>query len=287
MVDQTVAHDLVCTDAGSPIAPRSPNAERNAEIIRRRKDGQWPRQIADEMGLPSKSIVIGVCNRAGLAVPGAYRIAAEEYRAGLPPNPPKPVRTRRQISNARVQSMRRHWDGLGSAAYIPFATRVAVVADHLAGLSLFKTARKHDVARGSVMNWLKRQEVVAAARPIADKIRAEKAAAKQRAAEFFAAQKAEQEARQAAINAPILAQLSGRVLAMCEAYLKPGGTLQSVGDTFGVTRERVRQIIAPAVRAGLVKDGKTLRPSKAGLPTGRPRGRPSWKWAEHRGAWVA
>jgi hypothetical protein len=273
---------------GTTASHSSGNAERNAEIVRRRKDGQWPRQIADEMGLPSKNIVIGVCNRAGLAVPGAYRIAAEEYRAGLPPNPPKPVRTRRQISNARVQSMRRHWDGLGSAAYIPFAIRVSVVADHLAGLSAYKTARKHGVAIGSVRNWLRRPEVVAAAQPIADKIAAEKIAAKQRAAEFFAAQKAEQEAREAAVNGAILAQLSGRVLAMCEAYLKPAGTLQSVGDAYGVTRERVRQIIAPAVRAGLIKDGKRLRPATASQPSGRPRGRqPKFNWAEHLGAWVA
>lgn len=47
----------------------TPNAERNAEIVRRRKAGQLPRQIAAEMGL-SKNVVIGVTNRAGLSQSG-------------------------------------------------------------------------------------------------------------------------------------------------------------------------------------------------------------------------
>jgi hypothetical protein len=42
------------------------NEERNAEIIRRRKAGEWPRAIARSMGL-SPNAVIGVCNRAGLS----------------------------------------------------------------------------------------------------------------------------------------------------------------------------------------------------------------------------
>ena len=41
------------------------NEARNAEIIRRRKAGEWPTDIAKAMGL-SRNVVIGVCNRAGL-----------------------------------------------------------------------------------------------------------------------------------------------------------------------------------------------------------------------------
>lgn len=41
-------------------------AERNAEIRRRRLDGQGPLQIAREMGVSSNA-VLGVCYRAGLS----------------------------------------------------------------------------------------------------------------------------------------------------------------------------------------------------------------------------
>ena len=41
------------------------NAERNAEIIRRRSAGELPYQIAEALGV-TRNTVIGVCNRAGL-----------------------------------------------------------------------------------------------------------------------------------------------------------------------------------------------------------------------------
>jgi len=42
------------------------NTERNAEIVRLRKAGCWPADIAKTMGITRKA-VIGVCYRAGLA----------------------------------------------------------------------------------------------------------------------------------------------------------------------------------------------------------------------------
>ena len=53
----------------------SPNVERNAEIIRRRKAGEYPRQIAKAMGL-TRNVVIGVCHRAGLQAPDGQRTMA-------------------------------------------------------------------------------------------------------------------------------------------------------------------------------------------------------------------
>lgn len=41
------------------------NAERNAEIIRRRRRGDYPWQIGEALGI-SRLVVIGVCNRAGI-----------------------------------------------------------------------------------------------------------------------------------------------------------------------------------------------------------------------------
>lgn len=45
------------------------NEVRNAVIIRMRKDGAMPREIAKALGV-SKNVVIGVTNRAGLSVSG-------------------------------------------------------------------------------------------------------------------------------------------------------------------------------------------------------------------------
>jgi hypothetical protein len=42
--------------------------ERNKEIIRRRRKGEMPRQIAKAMGI-SRNVVIGVCFRADLSAP--------------------------------------------------------------------------------------------------------------------------------------------------------------------------------------------------------------------------
>ena len=42
------------------------NSLRNAEIIRRRKAGEWPAEISRSMGL-GRNTVIGVCYRAGLS----------------------------------------------------------------------------------------------------------------------------------------------------------------------------------------------------------------------------
>lgn len=42
-----------------------PNTERNAEIIRRRRAGEFPTDIAKALGV-SRNAVIGVCHKAGL-----------------------------------------------------------------------------------------------------------------------------------------------------------------------------------------------------------------------------
>lgn len=63
----------------------SPNPNRNAEIIRRRTAGEWPRAIAKDMGL-TPNTVIGVCNRAGLSGAAGKALCAHgeaHFRAKL------------------------------------------------------------------------------------------------------------------------------------------------------------------------------------------------------------
>jgi hypothetical protein len=58
------------------------NAERNAEIVRRRLAGEAPRQMAREMGI-SHNVVAGVLNRAGIVINplgGWHLVVDEEVR---------------------------------------------------------------------------------------------------------------------------------------------------------------------------------------------------------------
>jgi transposase len=75
----------------------SANDERNAEIIRRRKAGEWPRAIAKDMGL-SHNVVIGVCNRAGLCDAGWGRTATRPARGE--------AHGSAKLTNAQVQAIR-------------------------------------------------------------------------------------------------------------------------------------------------------------------------------------
>lgn len=51
------------------------NEARNAEIIERRKRGEWPSEIRRAMGL-SRNVVAGALNRAGLCDPDVDRTIA-------------------------------------------------------------------------------------------------------------------------------------------------------------------------------------------------------------------
>lgn len=82
-------------------ATRERFPERNAEIVRRRKAGEWPRAIARSMGI-SHNVVIGVCNRAGLSGPAGH------------------MECRRKLSAADVAVIRRD--------YLPFDPKAGASA---------------------------------------------------------------------------------------------------------------------------------------------------------------
>lgn len=48
------------------------NAERNADIVRRRQAGAWPTEIAKALGM-TRNAVLGVLNRAGMCSPDTPR----------------------------------------------------------------------------------------------------------------------------------------------------------------------------------------------------------------------
>ena len=79
------------------------------------------------------------------------------------------------------------------------------------------------------------------------------------------------EAARAAYNAPILAKLPDRTRAVCDAYLRVG-SFRLVAEQFGLSSERIRQIVAPALLSGLDM-GKPLKIAKHYIPNGRGHGR--------------
>jgi transcriptional regulator with XRE-family HTH domain len=101
--------------------PASPNAERNAEIIRRRLAGEWPADIAEALDL-TRNAVIGVCNRAGLAERNRENRAvarARERRRGAGPR-------HRKLSASEIATIQALYRGRGGPTQEAIAQRFGV-----------------------------------------------------------------------------------------------------------------------------------------------------------------
>jgi DNA-binding CsgD family transcriptional regulator len=215
---------------GRPAKPLPPRVakvgsvkERNAEIAKRFAAGETAPQLAHAFSLTPQSVWNILC------------------LAG--------VRRGQQPSRKGV--------AVGERVY-PRSVQLTAVAAVLAGAS-YKTAAqtagcRHQIIRKS---WMKDAGLVAEARGIAEAATAKaRAAAEQRFAERRAAENARRE-KMDAWNAGILARLPVRHADIIRTYFELG-TLQLAGDRFGITRERVRQIVAKAEAKGLIRDWRVF-----------------------------
>jgi hypothetical protein len=111
--------------------PRT-NAERDAEIIRRRKAGEWPTEIARELGL-TRNTVIGALNRAGMCSADVDRSAIAK-RFNPPPlrgdQHPAAKLTASEVAAIRREFKPRDPDFGGSA----LAARYGVHPCHLSAI---------------------------------------------------------------------------------------------------------------------------------------------------------
>lgn len=92
------------------------NEARNAEIIRLRKSGIWPRDIAKQMGL-TKNVVIGVCFRAGLG----------DYQGALQQRPKGERHYKAKLTEEDVREIRRR----SGESYVSLAAEFGVSSSHI------------------------------------------------------------------------------------------------------------------------------------------------------------
>ena len=131
----------------------------------------------------------------------------------------------------------------------PEWVRLTAVTSHLCGLSRNKVAIKMGISNPSIRNWEKDLELVARAGALAEQLVRERAEAKRKAAEEAAQAVLDARCARATHNALILEGKEARLIAMVSMH-ESGMTLQEIGDHFGLTHERIRQLLARAQGAG-------------------------------------
>lgn len=241
----------------------------HARLVELAANGKTGREIAAELGC-TRSAVLGRAFRTGVKLPMDERKArlADHGRR-------KPVAERREKFPPRHAIHRKR--ARGARAFTDAEIAVAIAA-RLAGLSGAKSAALIGASQQSLAkNWMRDASLLALGKALHERARADAAerAAQARELAAFAA-----EAQRLAVertNQPILGRMPERHREMLERRIS-GQTLQQIAHTYGITRERVRQIEARWRVEGLVVPG--VRPlsdaTRASLyvPTGRPAGRP-------------
>lgn len=219
----------------------TPDIESIAALARQ---GKTSREIGNILKC-GKNAVLGRVHRAGLKLGDLNGWAARPAAAG------SRSRARPQSEHKKRGNYHTGPRPLGHIhSTIADATRIAALALRLTGQSRMKVAKAFGVNDMSVRNWELNPYLMERAQVIADRALSETRAVAKARAEEATRLKAERAAAVAAHNAPILATLKPRTRAICEHYLN-GNTLGQIGTAFGITRERVRQIMGPALVAGL------------------------------------
>lgn len=209
--------------------------DRNATVRQMAAGGATGAEIAEALGT-TRSAVMGYCHRQGIKL-----VLSERKRIGS------------------ISRLRKGWSAprgkdrfppghpifasrpKGSRAFSDEKIAVAIAAV-LAGQSHNKAAKMIGAsAQSLIKKWLRDPELRAKGETLYLRAK-EDAAARAAAARAEAERLAEEEAARVwAINEPILEAMPHRHRSMLVRRIN-GETLQEVGDLFGVTRERVRQI---------------------------------------------
>jgi DNA-binding CsgD family transcriptional regulator len=164
-----------------------------------------------------------------------------------------------QAKSSAAKASRDRMRGMGAPAVgYPLEFRAAALAEYLAGRGLRKTAQKYRVHPHSIMNWRADARAYAYADIIASELReTDQAAARERLKQIeeSVAEVARLDRQIAeemlARNREVMPLLSERERFMVEHYLG-GESMEQVGLHFGITRERVRQILVSTKRKGII-----------------------------------
>jgi DNA-directed RNA polymerase specialized sigma24 family protein len=208
--------------------------ERHQRLLVLAEAGLSGREIAGELGV-SRNAVLGYCHRHGVSLPLTQRKRKLQGR-------------RKSAASPRAKATSKFRPGHPAFRSRPFGQRafsddqIAIaIAARLAGASRPKASRMIGAGQQIISQWEQKPELMAKGRALFEIARADAA---QRAAERREREAAAAEARRLTVertNWPILGRMPERHRAMMERRVA-GESLQEVGDAFGVTRERVRQI---------------------------------------------
>lgn len=252
--------------------PRAWPSERHDRLLLLVDAGLTAREIGLQLGL-TRNAILGYAHRKGIILPmtpekrAACRVAPKRVDASHP----------RKGSKFPPGHPAFRSRPFGARAFSDDQIAVAIAA-RLAGASRPKASALIGAKQQIMCKWERIPELAAMGRELFERAKADAAVRlATRLQEEAAADLAERQ-RIDAVNAPVLAMIKGRDRDICERLIA-GETLQAIGDRYGVSRERIRQIECRWRVRGLEVPGKrelseaALETLKSGpiRPQGRPR----------------
>lgn len=233
--------------------------EQTETLVRMALEGATGAQIAVVVGR-SRNAVMGYCHRNGISLAigpekqqeiVARRTAAlEAARAAQREHGPSP---RFPDGHAVFRSRPR-----GARAFTDVQIATAIAA-HLAGMSMNKAAGSIGASPQSLKrNWMADPALMSLGRSLYERAKADAAERAAARARLQALHDGAERVRVETINAAFWPKMSERHRQILKGRLA-GETLQTLGDRFGVTRERIRQIeVAWRVRGFEMPDARPL-----------------------------
>jgi hypothetical protein len=225
--------------------------ERRNRLIALASAGWTASEVGIQLGL-SRSSVLGYAHRNGIKFPMTARKAAMVGRYPRRAREPKPPREP-NFQKFGPDHPARKSRPFGQRAFSDDQIAIAIAA-RLAGASLPKAARLIGAGQQILSKWVGIPELAEAGRALFERARADAAERAAKARELAAFEAETARSTRERINWPILGRMSEKHRDIMERRIA-GQTLQEIGDAYGITRERVRQIEVKWRMQGLVVPG--------------------------------
>lgn len=215
--------------------------------------GRTGTEIAEALG-KTRNAILGYCHRNGVRLPWTAEKKAAQVRRNRRPRKPRPEQRTGKYWKFSPEHPARSSRPFGSRAFQDQQIATAIAA-HLAGLSMAKAAKMIGASHQSLSkHWLKDPALLALGTALFERAKAEAAIKAAEAHKVAEMRRAAEAHRVWTNNRPILEAMPERHRAILERRIQ-GETLQEIGDDYGVTRERIRQIEARWRLAGLIVPG--------------------------------
>lgn len=230
--------------------------ERHARLLVLVDAGLSAKEVGVQLGL-SRNAILGYAHRKGIKFPLTAEKGAR-CKGGRPKREPRPAAAPRERHEKGPSKFRpdhpiRTPRPFGVRAFADDKIAVAIAA-RLAGASRPKAAALIGAGQQILSQWEKKPELAALGQELFRRARADAAERAAKARELAALAAETTRITRERINWPILGRMPERHRDIMERRIA-GDTLQDVGDAFGVTRERIRQIEVRWRSQGLIVPG--------------------------------